>query len=78
MKLGRDVKISSHPFICEGVTIEDNIFIGHDVTFINDKYSSAVNQRGKLQTEADLEIIPALVQTGASIGSVSTILCNVP
>jgi dTDP-4-amino-4,6-dideoxygalactose transaminase/acetyltransferase-like isoleucine patch superfamily enzyme len=75
-KIGRNVKVSSHTFICEGVTIEDDVFIGHNVSFINDKYPrAAVN--GRLQTEADWECIPTLVKRGASIGTSATILCGV-
>jgi acetyltransferase-like isoleucine patch superfamily enzyme len=77
VKVGRRVKISSHSFICEGVTIEDNVFIGHGVTFINDKYPHATNPEGGLQSEADWQCIPTLVQQGASIGSNATILCGV-
>jgi acetyltransferase-like isoleucine patch superfamily enzyme len=76
-KIGKYCKIQSHTFICEGVTIEDNVFVGHGVTFINDKYPRATNPGGKLQTEEDWEVIPILVKKGASIGSGSTILCNV-
>ncbi len=76
-KVGKDCKISSHTFVCEGVTIKDDAFIGHNVTFINDKYPEATNQRGNLQTEEDWSIAPTTVEEGASIGSGSTILCNV-
>jgi acetyltransferase-like isoleucine patch superfamily enzyme len=75
--IGRRVKISSHTFICEGVQIEDCVFIGHGVIFINDKYPHATTQAGELQTEADWECIPTLVKKGASIGSNATILCGV-
>ena len=75
--VGKKCKISSHTFICEGVTIEDNVFIGHNVTFINDKYPRATNNDGKLQTEADWKVETTLVKKGASIGSGSTILSNV-
>lgn len=75
--VGKNCKISSHTFICEGVTIEDNVFIGHNVTFINDKYPRATNNNGALQTEADWKVEPTLVKTGASIGSGATILSNV-
>jgi acetyltransferase-like isoleucine patch superfamily enzyme len=75
-RIGQNVKISSHSFICEGVTIEDEVFIGHNVSFINDKYPrSAVN--GRLQTDADWECVPTLVKRGASIGTSATILCGV-
>ncbi len=75
-RIGKRVKISSHSFICEGVTIEDCVFIGHGVIFINDKYPRATSETGELQTEADWECIPTLVQYGASIGSNATILCG--
>ena len=70
-------KISSHTFICEGVTIEDNVFIGHSVTFINDTYPRATTQGGQLQTEKDWKVENTVVKKGASIGSGATILCNV-
>ena len=76
-RIGRRVKISSHTFICEGVTIEDGVFIGHGVMFINDKYPHATNESGELQTEADWKCISTRVQRGASIGSNATILCGV-
>ncbi len=76
-KIGKNCKISTHTFICEGVTIEDNVFIGHNVTFINDKYPRATNPDGSLQTEADWKVVPTLVKKGASIGSSATILCGV-
>ncbi|MBI3397181.1 N-acetyltransferase [Candidatus Woesebacteria bacterium] len=72
--IGDNCKISSHSFICEGVTIEDNVFIGHGVMFINDRYPRATNLDGKLQTEDDWKVIPTLVKKGASIGSNATIL----
>lgn len=75
--VGRNCKISSHSFICEGVTIEDNVFVGHGVTFINDPYPRAANADGTLQSEADWTVEPTLVRKGASIGSGATILCNV-
>jgi len=75
--VGKNCKISSHTFICEGVTIEDNVFIGHGVVFINDTYPRAVNESGRLQTEADWKVEPTLVKNGASIGSGCTILANV-
>jgi len=75
--IGRRVKISSHTFICEGVTIEDDVFIGHGVMFINDRYPRATNAAGELQSESDWRCIPTLVQCGASIGSNATILCGV-
>lgn len=76
-KVGRRCKISSHTFICEGVTIEDNVFIGHGVTFINDSYPRATTAVGRLQTEADWAVEATLVKTGASLGSCATILANV-
>lgn len=76
-KVGRNCKISSHTFICEGVTIKDDAFIGHNVTFINDKYPEATNQRGNLQAEEDWSVVPTIVEEGASIGSGVTILCDV-
>ena len=75
--VGRRVKISSHTFICEGVRIEDQVFVGHGVTFINDRYPSAVNERGELQTGDDWNVVPTIVRKRASIGSGSTILCGV-
>ena len=77
VKVGKRCKISSHTFICEGVTIEDNVFIGHGVTFTNDTYPRATTPSGELQTERDWKVEPTLVGKGASIGSGSTILCNV-
>lgn len=76
-KIGRRVKISSHTFICEGVTIEDNVFIGHNVSFINDRYPRSVNEAGELQSDDDWEVTPTLVRRGASIGTSVTILCGV-
>jgi acetyltransferase-like isoleucine patch superfamily enzyme len=76
-KVGRRCKVSSHTFICEGVEIEDNVFIGHGVTFINDSYPRAANPDGSLQTEADWKVEATLVKKGASIGSGSTILSKV-
>ena len=73
-KIGTRCKISSHTFVCEGVVIEDNVFIGHGVTFINDSYPRATSAGGKLQTEADWKVERTLVRTGASIGSGATIL----
>lgn len=75
--IGRRVKISSHTFICEGVEIEDYVFIGHGVTFINDKYPHATTETGELQTEANWVCVPTVVKNGASIGSNATILCGV-
>jgi acetyltransferase-like isoleucine patch superfamily enzyme len=76
-RVGKKCKISSHTFICEGVSIEDNVFIGHGVTFINDTYPRAANADGTLQTEADWKVETTLVKKGASIGSGSTVLSNV-
>jgi UDP-2-acetamido-3-amino-2,3-dideoxy-glucuronate N-acetyltransferase len=76
-KIGANCKISSHTFICEGVNIEDGVFIGHNVTFINDRYPRATRGDGGLQTEADWSCIPTVVKRGASIGSSATILCGV-
>src|SRR5512136_1653745 len=75
--IGKNCKISSHTFICEGVTIEDNTLIGHNVSFINDKYPRATNGSGSLQTEADWHVEPTRVKKGASVGSGATILSNV-
>jgi len=75
--IGRNCKISSHTFICEGVHIEDNVFIGHNVTFINDLYPRAATSEGKLQTDEDWEVVPTFVKKGASIGSSATILAGV-
>ena len=75
-RIGRNCKISSHTFICEGVTIEDNAFIGHGVVFINDTYPRATARNGKLKTDADWKVETTLVKRGASIGSGSTILSN--
>jgi|SRR6266852_9597879 len=75
-RVGRNCKISSHTFICEGVTIEDEVFIGHGVIFLNDKYPRATNANGALQTDADWKVIPTIVKRGASIGSGATILCG--
>ena len=76
-KVGRRCKISSHTFICEGVTIEDEVFIGHNVTFVNDSFPRATSGTGALQTEADWKVETTLVKKGASIGSGATILANV-
>jgi len=75
--VGRNCKISSHTFICEGVTVEDDVFIGHSVTFINDTYPRATNPTGELQTEQDWKVEQTLVRNGASIGSGATILSRV-
>jgi acetyltransferase-like isoleucine patch superfamily enzyme len=75
--VGRRCKISSHTFICEGVTIEDHVFIGHGVVFVNDTYPRATTAAGELQTEAHWRVEPTHVRAGASIGSGATILANV-
>jgi UDP-2-acetamido-3-amino-2,3-dideoxy-glucuronate N-acetyltransferase len=77
VKIGCRCKISSHTFICEGVTLEDEVFVGHNVTFINDRFPRATAQGGALQTEADWKCIATVVKKGASIGSAATILCGV-
>ena len=76
-RVGRRCKISSHTFICEGVNIEDNVFIGHGVTFINDAYPRSTTAEGQLQTEADWKVENTVVRKGASIGSGATILSKV-
>ena len=76
-RIGARCKISSHTFICEGVTIEDEVFVGHSVTFINDLFPRATTAGGGLQTEADWECRPTVVRKGASIGSGATLLCGV-
>jgi acetyltransferase-like isoleucine patch superfamily enzyme len=75
--IGRNCKISSHSFICEGVTIEDGVFVGHGVTFINDTYPRAVTESGELQSESDWKVEATIVRKGASIGSGATILSNI-
>src|SRR6201988_1172946 len=77
VRVGRRCKISSHTFICEGVTIEDNVFIGHGVVFINDSYPRATTPDGELQTQEDWTVERTVVKAGASIGSGATILSNV-
>jgi acetyltransferase-like isoleucine patch superfamily enzyme len=77
VSIGRNCKISSHTFICEGVQIEDEVFVGHGVTFINDKHPRAVSDSGALQTDADWSVVPTVVKRAASIGSGATILCGV-
>jgi len=74
--VGRRCKISSHTFVCEGVTIEDNVFVGHGVTFVNDSYPRATTTEGELQTEEDWSVERTVVKRGASIGSGATILSN--
>jgi acetyltransferase-like isoleucine patch superfamily enzyme len=76
-RVGRRCKISSHTFICEGVTIEDHVFVGHGVTFINDTFPRATTPAGELQTAKDWKVEATLVKTGASIGSGATILSKV-
>ena len=75
--VGKNCKISSHTFICEGVTIEDNVFVGHNVTFINDLYPQATTEDGRLQNDEDWVCIPTIVKSGASIGSSATLLCGI-
>ena len=76
-RIGKDCKISSHSFICEGVQIGDGVFIGHNVTFINDKFPRATGESGALQTEADWEVVETRIEDGASIGSSATLLCGI-
>ena len=76
-KVGKKCKVSSHTFICEGVIIEDNVFVGHGVTFINDSYPRATTVEGELQAEEDWKVEPPVVKQGASIGSGATILSNI-
>jgi len=76
-KVGHRCKISSHTFICEGVTLEDEVFIGHNVTFTNDRYPRSTNGDGALKTEKDWTCTPTLVKRGASIGSGATLLCGI-
>jgi len=76
-RVGRDCKISSHTFICEGVTVEDEVFIGHGVKFINDKYPRATSASGQLQTDEDWTVVPTLVRRGASVGTGAVILGGV-
>jgi acetyltransferase-like isoleucine patch superfamily enzyme len=76
-RVGANCKISSHTFICEGVTIEDDVFVGHGVMFINDSYPRATDSGGRLQTEKDWKVETTLIKKGASIGSGATILANV-
>ena len=75
--IGKNCKISSHTFICEGVHIGDGVFVGHNVTFINDKYPRSVNPDGSMQTDEDWELVETFVEKGASIGSSSTIMCGI-
>ena len=76
-RIGSRCKISSHSFICEGVDIEDEVFIGHGVVFINDKVPRATTSEGRLQTDDDWKAVPTIVKRGASIGSGATIMCGV-
>ncbi len=76
-RIGHRCKISSHSFICEGVTLEDEVFIGHGVMFTNDPYPRSTNATGALQTEADWACVPTVVKRGASIGSNATLLCGI-
>jgi UDP-2-acetamido-3-amino-2,3-dideoxy-glucuronate N-acetyltransferase len=76
-KIGNRCKISSHSFICEGVTLEDEVFIGHNVVFTNDRYPRATTENGELQTDADWECIPTLIKRGVSIGSGAVLLCGI-
>jgi acetyltransferase-like isoleucine patch superfamily enzyme len=75
--IGKNCKISSHTFICEGVHIRDNVFVGHNVTFINDKFPRATNPDGSPQTEADWHLEETIIEEGASLGSSVTVLCGV-
>ena len=77
VSVGRNCKVSSHTFICEGVTIEDEVFIGHGVNFINDNYPRATTSSGTLQSETDWKVVPSVVKRGASIGTGATILGGV-
>ncbi len=77
VKIGNRCKISSHTFVCEGVTLEDGVFVGHNVTFTNDLHPRATNGDGQLQTDADWKCIPTLVKQRASIGSGATLLCGI-
>jgi UDP-2-acetamido-3-amino-2,3-dideoxy-glucuronate N-acetyltransferase len=75
--IGRNCKIQSHTFICEGVIIEDEVFVGHGVMFINDRYPKATSESGGLQTEADWQVVPTVIKSKASLGSNATILCGI-
>jgi acetyltransferase-like isoleucine patch superfamily enzyme len=77
VKVGNRCKVSSHTFICEGVTLEDDVMVGHNVTFINDRFPRSTNGDGRLQTEADWTCTPTRVKRGASIGSGATLLCGI-
>lgn len=76
-RIGKNCKISSHSFVCEGVTIEDGVFVGHGVMFINDVYPRAIDEQGRLQTEDDWEIVPTKVRARSSLGSNATIMAGV-
>jgi UDP-2-acetamido-3-amino-2,3-dideoxy-glucuronate N-acetyltransferase len=76
-RIGARCKISSHTFICEGVILEDEVFIGHNVTFINDLFPRSTNERGEMQSEADWQCVATRVRRGASIGSGATLLCGI-
>ncbi|MEO8447140.1 MAG: acyltransferase [bacterium] len=75
--IGKNCKISSHTFICEGVNIGDNVFVGHNVTFINDKLPRATTDSGEMQSESDWQMVETFVKNGASIGSSATIMCGI-
>ena len=75
--IGKNCKISSHSFICSGVKIKDNVFLGHNVIFINDRYPAAVNEKGKLKSENDWKLEKTLIEEGSSIGSGSIIMCGI-
>jgi acetyltransferase-like isoleucine patch superfamily enzyme len=77
VRIGNRCKISSHSFLCQGVVLEDDVFVGHNVTFTNDLFPRATNGNGQLQTEADWACVPTLVKRGASIGSGATLLCGI-
>jgi acetyltransferase-like isoleucine patch superfamily enzyme len=77
VKIGNRCKISSHTFVCEGVTLEDDVFVGHHVVFTNDRYPQATNAAGQLKTEADWVCLPTLVKRGAAIGSGAVLLCGI-
>jgi acetyltransferase-like isoleucine patch superfamily enzyme len=76
-RIGRDCKVSSHTFVCEGVEIGDGVFIGHNVSFINDKFPRATNPDGSMQTDKDWKVVPTRVGKGAMVGTGATILCGV-
>jgi acetyltransferase-like isoleucine patch superfamily enzyme len=76
-RVGKNCKISTHTFICEGVVIEDDVFIGHGVMFINDKYPRSTVEDGAMQNEADWQVVPTLIRRGASIGTNATVLCGI-